>query len=100
MVDVHSRWLVVRFLRELTTRSTISVLHKVFLEEGYPTRLIMDNGTQPISEEMRGYLNLCGVRHSHTCFCNPRSNGIVERLDYMVKGAIQMALLIGGMLED
>ena len=92
IVDLHSKWLVVRFMKSITTKDTIKALKEVFKEEGFPSKIVTDNGTQLTSEEMSNFLRDCGIRHSRTSLYNPQGNGAVERANRMVKGVIQMAI--------
>lgn len=71
MFDVHSKWLIVRFMSDVTTRKTTEQLKVVFQEEGLPPRiLITDNGTQLVSHEMRNFLEKCSIIHHRTALCN------------------------------
>ena len=45
MVDVHSKWLVVKFIHEITTAATIKMSREIFMEEGYRSKLVTDNST-------------------------------------------------------
>ncbi|KAJ1214795.1 hypothetical protein NDU88_002406 [Pleurodeles waltl] len=91
-MDVHSRWLVVKFRRDITTESTIRTLEDIFKEEGYPCKMITDNSTQLVSEEMTKYLEYSGIYHTCTSLYNSQANGMVERANRMVRGVVQMAI--------
>ncbi|KAJ1192003.1 hypothetical protein NDU88_001315 [Pleurodeles waltl] len=92
LIDLNTKWLVVKFMAEVTTVSTMRVLSEIFSEECYPDCLITDNGTQLTSDRIKLFLNECGVKHAHTSLYNPQGNGTVERANRVVKGAIQLAL--------
>lgn len=44
---------------------------------------------------MKEFLGACGVQHSRTGLHNPQANGIEEKANRLVKGAIQLALTNG-----
>ena len=80
-----------KFLREFTTKATISVLSEIVLEEGVPRVIVSDNGTQLVSREMQSFLVYNGITHNRTSLYNPMGNGLVERAHRLLKGTIQLA---------
>lgn len=99
VIDVFSKWLVVEFTHDITTESTIKFLGELFRDEGIPSVLITDNGTQLVSREMQTFLKNCGVAHHRTTLYNPQVNGLCEKANKAVKGIIQMASANGSVVR-
>lgn len=89
-VDVYSKWLAVKFVKDTTTDCTIMFLRNLFQDEDYPSVLITDNGTQLLSNKMLSFLSHCGVTHHRTSLYNPQGNAICERANRVIKGILQM----------
>lgn len=92
LVEYMSKWLEVRFVESVNSASVINFLREVFLREGFPEELVTDNGTQLVLLEMQNFLSEHGIKHVLTSLYHPRSNGLVERLNRVIKDQLQMVL--------
>ena len=57
-----------------------------------PERLTSDNGGQLKSNEMESFLKINGITHTRTTPLWPQENGQVERINRVIKKAIQAAI--------
>ena len=46
VIDYHSRWSKVAFIKDTKTHKVIRCLEKMFSTHGYPSRVRTDNGPQ------------------------------------------------------
>lgn len=92
LVDYYSKWPVMCFTSQVTTKAVIKFLKTVFSREGYPDEIISDNGIQFISQEFNNFLDERGIHHGFSSLYYPQSNGAVERFNGVLKNAIQNAI--------
>ena len=59
---------------------------------GLPEASTSDNGEQFISNEMESFLQVNGITHTRTTSLWPKTNGQVERINRVIKKAIQAAI--------
>jgi hypothetical protein len=78
IIDSHSKWIFVKQMKDITTKSTIKVLREYFSYWGVPVTIVSDNGTSLVSDEMRRFLKEVGVKHVTTAPYHPASNGAAE----------------------
>ncbi|GFS09105.1 integrase core domain [Elysia marginata] len=57
VVDYHSRWLKIMFLKNTTATSVINKLKAIFSTHGLPDCIKSDNGPQLLSREIKSFLN-------------------------------------------
>lgn len=93
LVDYYSKWPEVKFVSSITTDVVIRFLTEVFVREGYPRELVTDNGTQLRSDQMNKFLSENGIKHYTSSLYYARANGLVERMNRMVKEGLQAASL-------
>ena len=65
-----------------TTSGVIKFLHSVFVREGYPNHIVMDNSVQFTSHER-------GIEPLY----HPQANGLVKRMNCTIKEGFQVATL-------
>ena len=92
LVDYYSRFPFVEILKSTTSATIISKLFKIFSVHGLPETLTSDNGGQFTSNEMESFLKINGSTHTRTTPLWPQANGQVERLNRVIKKAIQAAI--------
>ena len=93
LIDYFSKWCEVEFVTDITTSRAIKFLQSVFVHEGYPIHIVMDNGVQFTSHEIKDYFTERGIEHSTTPLYHPQGNGLVERMNRTIKEGIQLATL-------
>ncbi|KAF0297419.1 uncharacterized protein FJT64_005121 [Amphibalanus amphitrite] len=91
LVDYFSKWPEVGFCSSPSTEAAIEFLEVVASREGYPLQVVSDNGTAFVSAEFTAYLRRVGVQHVRVTPYHPRGAGAVERMNRVVKSALQTA---------
>ena len=81
LMDAHSRWPEIYFMRQNTSASaTIAILRELFSKYGLPVHCVSDNGPQFRSEEFAYFLKVNGVKHVRAAPYHAASNGLAERM--------------------
>lgn len=79
--DSHTKWTYLFPLRQATSLHVLQpLIHSVFLEQGAPRLLIVDNGRQLVSREFREALAAYEVEVQFTPYYHPQANP-VERMN-------------------
>ncbi|XP_069083442.1 uncharacterized protein [Pleurodeles waltl] len=60
----------------------------------------VDNGVQFVSHRMKSFLSNLGIKHLTTALYRPQWNGMVERVNRMMKETIQFAFDAGGSVQE
>ncbi|XP_055489415.1 uncharacterized protein K02A2.6-like [Leucoraja erinacea] len=85
VVDAHSKWIEAIRVRHTTSAATVRALRRLFATHGLPETVVIDNGTQFVSEEFARFLNSNNICHIQTSPKHPSSNGLAKRDVQMVK---------------
>ena len=85
IVDVTSRFPVVRILSNESTRSVLNALKGVYCDFGLPKRVLTDNGPCFRSQEFNEFHAKFGVSVEKSSAYNHQSVGSVERMVQMIK---------------
>ena len=85
LIDYKTKWPEVFTISSISSSTIIKHLKEVFARQGMPKLLVSDNGRQFISEEMRKFLQNCGVKHHCVALYSPQSNGLIERFNKVLK---------------
>ncbi|KAJ1184493.1 hypothetical protein NDU88_001299 [Pleurodeles waltl] len=91
LVDYHTHWVMTRAVHNVTTQDVTEFLKEAFTREGIPSTIVTDNGVQFTSGAMVEFLRNSGVQHFRTALYNPKANGLVERVNRMIKECFQLA---------
>ena len=89
VIDLFSRYPECFVLRDGSAREIVSCLRTLFSRQGFPVRVISDNGTQFVSEEYTEFLGGCGVKIAHSSFYCPQGNSTIERLHGSIKSKLR-----------
>ena len=92
LVNYYSRNPFVELLKSMISATIISKLFKIFSVHCLPETLTSDNGGQFISNEMESFLKINGITHTRTAPLWLQANGQVERINRVIKKAIQAAI--------
>ena len=95
LVDYNSQFLFVEILKSTTSTTITSKLLKIFSVHGLPETLTSDNGGQFTSNEMESFLKINGITHTRTTPLWSQANGQVQRINCVIKKAIQAAITEG-----
>lgn len=79
LVDYCSRFKEVKVMKRITSEATINVLEPIFVNQGYPVTITLDNAKQFLSTEFENYCNERKITLNHTAPYWPQANGEVER---------------------
>lgn len=90
-VDLYSHFLICRAVPKTLTAEQVAdiFLTDVVARFGVPRALLTDNGSDMDSDLIRETSNLLGIRKLTISAGSPRSNGIVEKIQGLVLGAIR-----------
>ena len=79
LIDQHSKYPVVHFVRNTSAESLIPILTKIISTFGIQKTLISDNGPPFKSFRVAEFMNQYGIKHKRITPRWPQSNGQVER---------------------
>jgi transposase InsO family protein len=85
IVDMFSKFPIVRKLTSISSNTVINHLRSIFEEHGIPQRLVSDNGPQYSAQEFRRFADTYGFEHVTSSPHYPQSNGFVERYVQTIK---------------
>ncbi|KAF7643826.1 hypothetical protein LDENG_00232710 [Lucifuga dentata] len=63
LIDYHSKWPEIAFVPHVTSQTVIQFLSTVFSREEDPKELVLDNGSQFVSQEFETFLLDRGIVH-------------------------------------
>ncbi|UYV73598.1 K02A2.6-like [Cordylochernes scorpioides] len=89
VIDSYSKWPEVIIMNSTTAGSTIRVLRDLFSRYGIPDQVVMDNGPQFVSKEMKYFLKSNGVYHLRSAPYFPATNGLAERFVQTLKRSLK-----------
>ena len=91
VADYFSKFPFVSKLNNLTSNHVISLLKTIFSEQGIPSEVYTDQGTQFTSSDFKNFAKLYrfGITHSSPRY--PQSNGFIESMVKIVKRTISKA---------
>lgn len=79
VIDGFSKFIFVKPVRNLKTKTTINVLQDIFNVIGIPKVIISDRGTSFTSASFKGFIVTIGAKHVLNAVATPRANGQIER---------------------
>ena len=100
VVDYYSRYVVAVVMKEITSKSTIRELCKIFSLFGNPITITADNGRQFVSNEFSGYCKTEGIILNTTIPYWPQQNGEVERQNRSLLKRIRISHAEGSDWEE
>ncbi|KAG2224453.1 hypothetical protein INT45_010519 [Circinella minor] len=84
-----TKWVVTAALPSFDSNAIAQILlYEIILEHGVMKKLITDNGTNFISEAMTMVCKRLRISRSTTSVTRPQSDGLVERINRSIKGAL------------
>lgn len=91
LVDYHSRWYEIKFLKTTTCSKVVEALKGCFDIFGLPVYLKTDNGPQFIALEFKQFMESMGVHHHLVTPRWPEANGEVERQNRSIMKRVRIA---------
>ena len=67
-IDAHSKWPEVSIMSFVTTGRTIRALRELYARFGIPHQLVSDNGLQFVSEVLKQFMLINGIKHNYQEF--------------------------------
>ena len=88
-IDPFSRWIEIGAIPNLNSHEVAQWFHnEIVCRYGLPLIVRSDKGSK-YKGEFDSYLRANGVDHRFTATMNPRSNGLVERANRIIKSALR-----------
>ena len=88
VIDVHSKWLWSRPLKNKSAESVAYELQNIYLNEGGPKILSSDRGPEFVNEKMRELCSRFNIEQRLATEYHPEANGQIERLNKTLKESI------------
>lgn len=91
IVDSFSKWPEIFRTTSTTSRKTIELMSQAFSTQGYPVKLVTDNGSQFCSQEFATFCKQNGIEHIRSAPYHPQSNGQAEKFVDLLKTGLTKA---------
>ena len=91
----YSKWPEVLGLTWITSTAIIERLKRVFSRFGLPKILVVNNGTQLCSKQIKDFLASLKIKHRPVALYAPMQNGLVERFNRIIAEKLQEAKKFG-----
>uniref|UniRef100_A0AAQ4NNT0 Integrase catalytic domain-containing protein n=1 Tax=Gasterosteus aculeatus aculeatus TaxID=481459 RepID=A0AAQ4NNT0_GASAC len=88
LMDYATRYPEAVPLRSISAKSVAQALFQVISRVGIPKEILTDQGTSFMSRTLRELYELLGVKSVRTSVYHPQTDGLVERLNKMLKSMI------------
>ncbi|XP_055699702.1 uncharacterized protein K02A2.6-like [Phlebotomus papatasi] len=88
VVDAMSKWLEVKVVKSQSSQEVVRVLRELFATHGVPAEIYTDNGTAFVSQEMKRFHEVNGIRGITISPWHPASNGQAEIMVQKTKKAL------------
>lgn len=92
LVDAHSKYPIVKIMKNITAESTSAVCREIFSEYGFPKSIVSDNGRTFVSSEFKNYLKEINCVAKLTAPYQPATNGQAENMVNREKRIRKIAL--------
>lgn len=79
VIDGFSKFIFVRPVRDVKSKTTINILQDIFNIIGIPKVIISDRGTSFTSASFQKFVVTIGAKHVLNAVATPRANGQIER---------------------
>ncbi|XP_044592420.1 uncharacterized protein K02A2.6-like isoform X2 [Cotesia glomerata] len=95
IIDAFSKWVDIRAVRDITTKTTVLVLSDYFATWGLPHKIVSDNGPAFASADFAEFVKKYGIVHIKTAPYHPASNGAAENAVRSFKSKFKLMLKSG-----
>lgn len=79
-----------KVVEQVNIAVVIQFLDECFIREGLLASILTDNGVQFKSDEKK-FMDATGIKQRFTALYYPRGNSVVERVNRVINGALQLA---------
>lgn len=95
VVESFTKYVFVRAVKDLKTKTTIKALERIFYDFGIPSRIVSDRGTSFTSTSFKAFCEAHGIKHVLNAVACPRANGQAERFNQTVLNSLAAQNLCG-----
>lgn len=78
-IDYGTGWAYAVPITRTSAMAAIELVKEIIRNHGVPLEITSNNGSEFISDEFKGYLHSCDIKHITTSPYHPQANGLVER---------------------
>jgi len=89
LIDYYSKFPVVRKLSTISSQQVIETMKSVFEDQGIPSKIVSDRGSQYMSDEFSQFCTEYGIQHVPVSPHYHQANGMAERCIQTVKRTIK-----------
>ena len=89
LIDYYSKFPFVRKIPDITTNQVIKHMKLIFEDQGIPSKMITDSGSQYLSADFQNFSKLYAFEHIAVSPLHHQANGMVERCVQTVKRIIK-----------
>ena len=89
MVDYATRYPEATALKSVDTETVAEALFTMFSRVGFPEEVLSDQGSQFVSDVMKGVSRLLSISQLHATVYHPMCNGLVERFNGTLKAMLR-----------
>jgi len=89
LIDSYPGWFEMSTLSDLSSRSMITKMKQHFAVHGIPSKLLMDNGPQFASREVKSFASKWSFDHVTSSPYFPQSNGFAENAVKQTKSLLE-----------
>lgn len=88
IVDAFTKYVFIRAVKDVKTKTTVKVLEKIFYDFGVPARIVSDRGTSFTSAAFQTFAKTLGIKHILNAVACPRANGQAERFNQTILNSL------------
>lgn len=89
VVDSHSKWPEIIYMKHTTSLATITALRSLIARYGMPVQLVADNEPQFTSEEFKTFTKKNGILDLLSAPYHPATNGLAVRFIQSLKNSLK-----------
>lgn len=95
VVDAFTKYVFVKAVKDLKTRTTIKALDKIFYDFSIPARIVSDRGSSFTSSSFKTFCDTHGIKHVLNSVACPRANGQAERFNATIINSLAAQSCLG-----
>ncbi|XP_051804922.1 uncharacterized protein K02A2.6-like [Acanthochromis polyacanthus] len=89
VIDYYSSFPEAVVISDISSKTVVKELTKIFARFGYPLQVVSDNGRQFVGQLFEDCLKTSGIKHIRASPYYPKSNGKIERFHRYLKKAFR-----------
>jgi IS30 family transposase len=92
-VDKFTKWVEAALVKTQDSTAAINFIKSIVFRFGVPHSISIDNGTNFMSKEFKGYCKSMGIKLKFASIAHPKTNGQVEKANGLICNRIKKRLL-------